>query len=41
MRGERKPCGVRVAKASLNKAFESRALDPKRDDLALSRLKRG
>ena len=33
--------GGAVAKASLKRRFESRALDPKRDDLALGRLKRG
>ena len=41
IRGEVNPCGEAVAKASLNRAFESRVLDPKRDDLALGRLKRG
>ncbi len=34
--------GAAVAKASPNRAFfQSRVLDPKRDDLALGRLKRG
>ena len=33
--------GGAVAKASLKRRFESRALDPKRDDLDLGRLKRG
>jgi hypothetical protein len=40
-RGEVNPGGVAVAKASLNRAFESRVLDPKRGDLAMGRLKRG
>ena len=39
--GEVNPCGVAVAKASPNRAFESHALDPKRSDLAMGRLKRG
>ena len=30
-----------AAKASLNRANESCVLDPKRDDLAVARLKRG
>ena len=34
-----KPIGVGVAKASLNRAFELRILDPKPDDLAMGRLK--
>ena len=33
--------GGGVAKASLKRRRESRVLDPKRDDLALGRLKRG
>ena len=34
--------GAAVAKASPNRAFlEARGLDPKRDDLALGRVKRG
>ena len=33
------PCGVSVAKASLNRAFESHDLDPKRGDLSMARLK--
>ena len=33
--------GGGVAKASPNRAYQSRVLDPKRDDLALGRLKRG
>ena len=33
--------GGAVAKASLKRRFESRALDPTPDDLALGRLKRG
>ena len=39
--GEANPGGGAVAKASLKRRFESRALDPKRVDLALGRLKRG
>ena len=35
------PCGVAVAKASPNRAFESHDLDPKRGDLAMGRVKRG
>ena len=34
-----KPIGVGAAKASLNRAFEFVALDPKPSDLAMSRLK--
>ena len=34
-----KPLGVGAAKASLNRAFEFVALDPKPGDLAMSRLK--
>ena len=34
-----KPVGVGAAKASLNRAFEFVALDPKPGDLAMSRLK--
>ena len=34
-----KPLGVGVAKASLNRATEFAALDPKPGDLAMSRLK--
>ena len=41
VRGEVNPWGVAVAKASLNRAFESRALDPKRGDLPMARVKRG
>ena len=37
--GEVNPCGVAVAKASPNRAFESRVLDPKRSDLPMGRLK--
>ncbi len=33
--------GEAVAKASLNRANESRDLDPKRGDLRMARLKRG
>ena len=36
-----KPLGVGVAKASLNRAIEYVALDPKADDLCMSRLKGG
>ena len=39
LRGEVNPCGVAVAKASLNRAFESHALDPKRGDLPMGRVK--
>ena len=41
LRGEVNPCGVAVAKASPNRAIESHALDPKRSDLPMARLKRG
>lgn len=34
------PCGVVVAKASLNRAFQWHGLDPKRGDLPMARLKR-
>ena len=37
--GKLKPLGVSAAKASLNRAFEFVALDPKPGDLAMSRLK--
>jgi hypothetical protein len=44
MCGEVNPCGVAVAKASLNRALlfgaESHVVDPKRSDLAMGRLKR-
>ena len=36
-----KPVGVGVAKASLNRATEFDALDPKPSDLVMSRLKVG
>jgi hypothetical protein len=36
-----KPVGVGEAKASLNRAIEFVALDPKPSDLAMSRLKVG
>ena len=36
-----KPIGVGAAKASLNRAIELVALDPKPSDLAMSRLKVG
>ena len=36
-----KPVGVGAAKASLNRAIEFVALDPKPGDLAMSRLKVG
>jgi hypothetical protein len=39
--GEVNPGGVAVAKASPNRAVESRAQDPKRSDLAMGRVKRG
>ena len=35
-----KPIGVGAAKASLNRANESVALDPKRGELGMTRLKR-
>jgi hypothetical protein len=38
--GEVNPGGVAVAKASLNRAFESHAVDPKRSDLPMARVKR-
>ena len=40
VRGEVNPCGAAVAKASPNRAIESRALDPKRSDLSMARVKR-
>ena len=40
LRGEVNLCGVAVAKASLNRAFESPGLDPKRSDLPMARVKR-
>ena len=36
---ELKPVGEGAAKASLNRASELHALDPKPDDLAMARLK--
>ena len=39
MSGELKPVGVGAAKASLNRATESDASDPKPGDLAMGRLK--
>jgi hypothetical protein len=39
--GKVNPCGEAVAKASLNRANESHAIDPKRSDLPMGRLKRG
>ena len=36
---ELKPVGGGAAKASLNRALELHALDPKPDDLAMGRLK--
>ena len=41
MRGEVKARAVAVGKPSLNRAIQSRVLDPKRSDLAMGRLKRG
>jgi hypothetical protein len=41
VRGEVNPWGVAVAKASPNRASQSRALDPKPSDLPMARLKRG
>ncbi len=40
IRGELNPSGEGVAKASLNRAIQSRVLDPKRSDLSMARLKR-
>ena len=40
MSGEVKPEGEAVAKASLNRATESLAVDPKPSDLSMSRVKR-
>ena len=37
--GKLKPIGEGAAKASLNRAFQLHALDPKPDDLAMGRLK--
>ena len=37
--GEVNLCGGAVAKASLNRAFESHAVDPKRGDLRMGRVK--
>ena len=37
--GELKPLGVGAAKASLNRAIEFDALDPKPGDLGMTRLK--
>ena len=39
IRGEVNPCGVAVAKASLNRANESLGLDPKRSDLPMASVK--
>ena len=41
LRSELKPIGVGAAKASLNRAFQLRGLDPKPGDLAMGRLKAG
>ena len=41
VRGEVNPCGVAVGKPSLNRASESHAVDPKRGDLRMGRVKRG
>jgi hypothetical protein len=41
VRGKLKPVGVGAAKASLNRAIQSRAEDPKPSDLAMARLKVG
>ena len=41
VRGKLKPIGVGAAKASLNRAFQFVALDPKPSDLVMSRLKVG
>ena len=40
LRGEVKPIGVAVAKASLNWAVKSHDVDPKPGDLPMARLKR-
>ena len=37
--GKLKPIGEGAAKASLNRAFQSAALDPKPGDLAMRRMK--
>ena len=37
--GKVNPCGGAVAKASLNRAIQSAAIDAKRDDLSLARMK--
>ena len=39
--GKLKPIGEGAAKASLNRAFQFVALDPKPGDLAMSRMKVG
>ena len=41
MRGKVKARAVAVGKPSLNRAIESRVLDPKPSDLSMGRLKRG
>ena len=41
MCGEVNPSGVAGAKASLNRANESHAVDPKPSELAMGRLKQG
>ena len=41
VRGKLKPIGVGAAKASLNRAVQFDALDPKPSDLVMSRLKAG
>ncbi len=41
MRGEVNRWRVAVVKASLNRAPESHAVDPKRGDLRMGRVKRG
>ena len=41
VRGKLKPIGVGAAKASLNRANELHASDPKPGDLAMDRLKVG
>ena len=40
MCGEVNPIGGAGAKASLNRAIESRAVDPKPSDLSMARVKR-
>ena len=41
VRSKVKPLGVAAAKASLNRAIQLRAIDPKPSDLPLARMKGG